>query len=62
MISADIDSYKSAHYPAQSSTLFQTKLAKIAGFLESSLGIPTSTFPTKSAPTSVAFVYIPPPN
>jgi len=56
MISADIDSYKSAHYPAQSSTLFQTKLAKIAGFLESSLGIPTSTFPIKSAPTSAAFV------
>ena len=33
----------------------------VAGFLGSSSGIPASTFPTKSAPTSAAFVYIPPP-
>ena len=35
--------------------------AIVAGFLGSSSGIPASTFPTKSAPTSAAFVYIPPP-
>ena len=33
----------------------------MAGFLGSSSGIPASTFPTKSAPTSAALVYIPPP-
>ena len=33
-----------------------------AGFLGSSSGIPASTFPTKSAPTSAPFVKIPPPN
>jgi len=33
-----------------------------AGFLGSSSGIPASTLPTKSAPTSAPFVKIPPPN
>ena len=33
----------------------------VAGLRGSSSGIPASTFPTKSAPTSAAFVYIPPP-
>ena len=33
-----------------------------AGFLGSSSGMPASTFPTKSAPTSAPFVKIPPPN
>lgn len=33
-----------------------------AGFRGSSSGIPCSTFPTRSAPTSAALVYIPPPN
>ena len=33
-----------------------------AGFLGSSSGIPASTFPTKSAPTSAPLVNIPPPN
>jgi hypothetical protein len=33
-----------------------------AGFRGSSSGIPTSTFPIKSAPTSAAFVKIPPPS
>jgi hypothetical protein len=33
-----------------------------AGFLGSSSGIPASTFPTKSAPTSAPLVKIPPPN
>ena len=32
-----------------------------AGFLGSSSGIPASTLPTRSAPTSAAFVKIPPP-
>ena len=34
----------------------------MAGFLGSSSGIPASTFPTKSPPTSAPFVKIPPPN
>ena len=33
-----------------------------AGFLGSSSGIPASTLPTKSAPTSAPFVKIPPPS
>ena len=33
-----------------------------AGFLGSSSGIPASTLPTKSAPTSAPFVKMPPPN
>jgi hypothetical protein len=33
-----------------------------AGFLGSSSGIPCSTLPIKSAPTSAALVYIPPPS
>jgi hypothetical protein len=61
MISADIDSNKSAHYPAQSPTLSPTRSAMTAGFLASSSGMPTSTFPMRSAPTSAALVKIPPP-
>ncbi len=61
-ISAEIDSNKSAAYPAQSPTLSPTKSAITAGFLWSSSGIPDSIFPIISAPTSAAFVYIPPPN
>lgn len=56
IISAEIDSNRSAHYPAQSPTLSPTRSAITAGFLGSSSGIPTSTFPIKSAPTSAAFV------
>ena len=48
--------------PAQSPTLSPTLSAMTAGFLGSSSGIPASTFPTKSAPTSAPFVKIPPPN
>ena len=48
--------------PAQSPTLSPTLSAITAGFLGSSSGIPASTFPTKSAPTSAPFVKIPPPN
>ena len=33
----------------------------VAGFRGSSSGMPASTLPTRSAPTSAAFVYIPPP-
>jgi len=39
-ISAEIDSNKSAAYPAQSPTLSPTKSAMTAGFLGSSSGIP----------------------
>ena len=39
-----------------------TLSAITAGFLGSSSGIPTSTLPTKSAPTSAPLVKIPPPN
>ena len=48
--------------PAQSPTLSPTLSAITAGFLGSSSGIPASTFPTKSAPTSAPLVKIPPPN
>ena len=55
------DSKRSAPIPATSPTLSPTLSAIVAGFRGSSSGIPASTFPTKSAPTSAAFVYIPPP-
>ena len=48
--------------PAQSPTLSPTLSAITAGFLGSSSGIPASTLPTKSAPTSAPLVNIPPPN
>ena len=47
--------------PATSPTLSPTLSAIVAGLRGSSSGIPASTFPTKSAPTSAAFVKIPPP-
>ncbi len=47
--------------PATSPTLSPTLSAIVAGFLGLSYGNPDYTFPTKSAPTSAAFVYIPPP-
>ena len=55
-------SNKSAAIPAQSPTLSPTLSAITAGFLGSSSGIPASTFPTKSAPTSAPLVNIPPPS
>ena len=55
-------SNKSAAIPAQSPTLSPTLSAITAGFLGSSSGMPASTLPTKSAPTSAPFVKIPPPN
>ena len=47
--------------PAQSPTLSPTLSAITAGFRGSSSGIPASTLPTKSAPTSAPLVNIPPP-
>ena len=60
-IAPKYDSNKSAPIPATSPTLSPTLSAITAGFLGSSSGIPISTFPTKSAPTSAALVNIPPP-
>ena len=58
---ATYDPKRSAPIPATSPTLSPTLSAIVAGFLGSSSGIPASTFPTRSAPTSAALVYIPPP-
>ena len=59
MISAAIDSNKSAPRALQSPTLSPTRSAITAGFRGSSSGIPASTLPTKSAPTSAALVKMP---
>jgi len=55
------DPNRSAPIPAMSPTLSPTLSAIVAGFRGESSSNPSSTFPTKSAPTSAAFVYIPPP-
>src|SRR3989338_2840201 len=55
------DSNTSAAMPAQSPTLSPTLSAIVAALRGSSSGIPTSTFHTKSPPTSTALVKIPPP-
>ena len=47
--------------PAQSPTLSPTLSAIIAGLRGSSSGMPASTLPTRSAPTSAALVKMPPP-
>ena len=47
--------------PATSPTLSPTLSAITPGFLGSSSGIPASTLPTRSAPTSALLVKIPPP-
>src|SRR3990170_7186726 len=57
----EYDSNISAPSPATSPTLSPTLSAMTPGFLGSSSGIPASTLPTRSAPTSAVFVYIPPP-
>ncbi len=54
--SAAVDSKRSAPRPAQSPTLSPTRSAMTAGFRGSSSGMPASTLPTRSAPTSAAFV------
>ncbi len=46
----------SAPIPATSPTLSPTLSAIVAGLRGSSSGIPASTLPTRSAPTSAAFV------
>ena len=48
--------------PAQSPTLSPTLSAMTAGLRGSSSGIPASTLPTRSAPTSAALVKMPPPS
>ena len=47
--------------PAQSPTLSPTLSAMVAALRGSSSGMPTSTLPTRSAPTSAALVKMPPP-
>ena len=47
--------------PAQSPTLSPTLSAIVAAFRGSSSGMFCSTLPTRSAPTSAAFVKMPPP-
>ena len=54
-------SNRSAAMPAQSPTLSPTLSAMTAGLRGSSSGMPASTLPTRSAPTSAAFVKMPPP-
>ncbi len=49
-------SNRSAAMPAQSPTLSPTLSAITAGLRGSSSGIPASILPTRSAPTSAAFV------
>ncbi|MBT9148195.1 MAG: hypothetical protein DDT32_01965 [Syntrophomonadaceae bacterium] len=60
-IAPTYDSKRSPPMPAMSPTLSPTLSAITAGFLGSSSGIPASTLPTKSEPTSAALVKIPPP-
>ena len=50
------DPNKSEPIPATSPTLSPTLSAIVAGFLGESSSSPSSTFPTRSAPTSAAFV------
>ena len=47
--------------PAQSPTLSPTLSAMVAALRGSSSGMPASTLPTRSAPTSAALVKMPPP-
>ena len=48
--------------PAQSPTLSPTLSAITAGLRGSSSGMPASTLPTRSAPTSAPLVKMPPPS
>ena len=54
-------SNRSAAMPAQSPTLSPTLSAITAGLRGSSSGMPASTLPTRSAPTSAPLVKMPPP-
>src|SRR5215208_80051 len=55
-------SNRSAAMPAQSPTLSPTLSAMTAGLRGSSSGMPASTLPTRSAPTSAPLVKMPPPS
>ena len=61
IIAPQYDSKMSEPMPATSPTLSPTLSAITAGFRGSSSGIPASTLPTRSAPTSALFVKMPPP-
>ena len=61
IIAPQYDSNISDPIPATSPTLSPMLSAITAGFRGSSSGIPASTLPTKSAPTSALLVKIPPP-
>ena len=54
-------SNRSAAMPAQSPTLSPTLSAMVAGLRGSSSGMPASTLPTMSPPTSAPLVKMPPP-
>ena len=56
MIEPTYDSNRSDPIPATSPTLSPTLSAITAGLRGSSSGMPASTLPTRSAPTSAAFV------
>ena len=56
MFSAAVDSNRSAPRPAQSPTLSPTRSATTPALRGSSSGMPFSTLPTRSEPTSAAFV------
>ena len=58
---ADIGFKQVGAHAATSPTLSPTLSAITAGLRGSSSGMPTSTLPTRSAPTSAALVKIPPP-
>src|SRR5437868_3752385 len=55
-------SNRSAAMPAQSPTLSPTLSAITAGLRGSSSGMPASTLPARSAPSSAALVKVPPPS
>merc|ERR1711991_266252 len=61
IIDPQYDSKISEPIPATSPTLSPTLSAITPGFLGSSSGMPASTLPTRSAPTSALLVKIPPP-
>lgn len=56
-----IEPNKSAAIPAISPTLSPTRSAIVPGLRGESSSICSPTLPARSAPTSAAFVYIPPP-
>ena len=56
MFSAAVDSKRSAPRPAQSPTLSPTRSATTPALRGSSSGMPFSTLPTRSDPTSAALV------